>query len=59
MNTIHEILDLPVEKLEAMSDEELKSLVAHLIPKAREPAPDVAEDKVNDLLSKCAQLFKS
>ena len=58
MNTIHEILDMPIEKLEAMSDEELKAFVAHLIPKAREPAPDVAEDKVNDLLKKCSNLFK-
>ena len=55
--TIKDILSLPTDKLESLSDEELANLLGPLIPEARKEDKEAAEKRDRDQLLKRAQAF--
>lgn len=51
--TIREILALPTDQLEALSDKDLDNLLGPLIPAARNPDKEAAKDRdINQLLKR-------
>ena len=55
--TIKDILSLPTNKLEALSDAELSELLGPLIPAARKEDTEAADKRDRDQLLKRAQAF--
>lgn len=55
MRKIEEILNMPLEQLEAMSDERLKALLEPLIPAARKSVMNA--QKANDIADKIKALI--
>ncbi len=55
--TIKDILSLPTNKLEALSDAELSELLGPLIPAARKEDKEAADKRDRDQLLKRAQAF--
>ena len=55
--TIKDILSLPTDKLEELSDEELANLLGPLIPVVRKEDKEAAEKRDRDQLLKRAQAF--
>ena len=55
--TIKDILSLPTNKLEALSDAELSELLGPLIPAARKEDKETANKRDRDQLLKRAQAF--
>ena len=55
--TIAQILEMPIDKLESMSDAELKELLGDLIPKAREPDKAVMADNAMELANRVKKML--
>jgi len=54
---IEDILNLPLETLDKMSDEELEKLLAPLIPAARVVEKTYAADASRDMIEKLSKVF--